>query len=158
MGKSIFDQISDRTKRFEERGGFGTPTNKLQDMSMRDMLALTRPKLNEDVARTISQSEIDREHEKMQNYFADDNVEIEFKDFMVKPDAVFMSGIIDGQILFAYTVASQETQDNKGVQIEYLNGFDATNPDNDQIIKKVQAYYNDFYKYWRDNELQLTGN
>lgn len=156
MSRSILDQITDRAKRFEDRFGI-KETNQRQDMSMRDMLAITRPKLNEDIARSMSASEVDREKEKMQNYFADDNVEITFNDFAIKHNAVFMSGTIDGQIEFAYVVSPEESINQKGVQLNYLDGFDPTNPDNDQIIKKVQAYYNDFYKYWRDNELQLNG-
>ncbi len=158
MSKDIFQQISDRTKKFEQHfGDFDKKKVPIKEMSVREMLSITRPKLNEDAERSISQAEIDREQEKMLNYFADDSVDIQFKHFIVKPNAVFMSGTIDGQVLFAYTVAPEETNDTKGVQVEYLDGFDPSNPDNDKIIKKVQAYYNDFYKYWRDNELQLNG-
>jgi hypothetical protein len=159
MSKDILKLISDRNKRFEYR--YGDPKSNQQpvsEMSMRDMLALTRPKLNEnDQPRQITQAEIDREHEKMLNYFAEDEVDIQFQDFLVKPDAVFMSGKIGDGILFAYQVSPSAMSQEQGCRIEYLDGFDPSNPDNDRLIKKVQAYWGDFFKYWRDNELQLDG-
>lgn len=156
--KDILKLISDKNKQFEKRYSSPTPLQQPpKEITMREMLACTRRKVNEEIQRTISQAEIDREHEKMLNYFADDEVNIQFKDFLIKPDAVFMSGIIADAIMFAYTVSSSVSSPEEGCKIEYLDGFDPANPENDKLIKKVQAYWNDFYRYWRDNELQLTG-
>lgn len=152
MKNNILDKITQTTDRYGRVMGY--KTQPLQEMSMRDMMGVMR-KLNEatDGARTLSQAEIDREQEKMLNYFQDDNVNIEFQPLEVYDNAVFWAGKINGQLLFSYIVAPDEK--DKKVDIKYLDGFDPTNPDNDKIIKKVQAYFNDFYKYWRDNELQI---
>ncbi len=154
MRGNILDQITDKTKQFEKRYSFEPKKQPVKEMSMREMLGKMRV-LNEDQRRTISQAEIDREHEKMQNYFADDGVDIQFQDFDIEPNGVFMSGTIDGQLQFAYKVTPQE-RDSKA-EVNYLDGFDSTDPDNDNLIKKVQNYYNDFKKYWIENELQLKG-
>lgn len=156
MSKDILQQISDRTKKFEQHyGDFGAKKKPIKEMSVREMMGVMRKINEEDTQRSLTQSEVDREHEKMLNYFNDDNVDIKFEPLQVYPNAVFWSGSIDGQLLFAYKVAPDEK--DSGVEIKYLDGFDPSDPDNDKIIKKVQAYYNDFYKYWRDNELQMNG-
>jgi len=157
MRKDILQQIADRTKKFEQHyGEFGNKKKVVKEMSVREMLGVVRKALNEDDApRAVNQTEIDREQEKMLNYFADDNVDIQFEPLQIYPNGVFLSGSIDGQLLFAYKVAPEEK--DSGVEVKYLDGFDPSDPDNDKVIKKVQAYYNDFYKYWRDNELQLSG-
>lgn len=152
MGKDILKQITERTQKFEQHfGSFDSKKKPVKEVSMRDLLGTMRKKINEDQQPTLSQSEIDREQEKMLNYFTDDNVTIEFEKLELYPEGIFWSGTVDGQILFAYKVSPDEK--DSGVEVKYLNGFDPADPDNDKIIKKVQAYYNDFYKYWRDNYL-----
>lgn len=140
--------------RFDKFMGIKDKTQ-IKEMSVRDMVGIMR-KLNEDIDnanKSLSQSEIDREEEKMQNYFQNNNVNIQFEPLIVYSNGVFWGGTIDGQLLFTYSVTPDEATSK--VDIKYLNGFDPADPDNDEIIKKVQAYYNDFYKYWRDNGLQL---
>lgn len=154
MNSSILDRISERNKKYEQRLGF-VKKQPIKEMTIREMLGSMR-KLNEDQPRTISQSEIDREHEKMQNYFAEDGVNITFQDFAIRPDAVFMSGTIDNDIQFAYEVSQDHLKMEPG-DLHYLNGFDSTDPENDKLVKKVQDYYNTFKQYWIDNELQLKG-
>lgn len=150
--------ITDTTKRYGQVMGYDKQP--VKEMSIREMVNAMRS-LNENVPatvannnpRSLTQAEIDREQEKMLNYFADDNVDIQFQKLDVYDGGVFWGGTIDGQLLFAYSVTPDEQ--NSGVDIKYLDGFDPADPDNDAVIKKVQAYYNDFYKYWRDNELQI---
>ena len=155
MKGEILQQITERTKNFEKRYGF-EPKKPTKEMSMRDMLGVMRKKVNEnlDQTRNLTQAEVDREQEKMLNYFQDDNVDIQFEPLNVYSDGIFWGGSIDGQLLFAYKVTPDEK--TSGVEVKYLDGFDPSDPDNDKIIKKVQSYYNDFYKYWRDNELQIS--
>ena len=155
MKGDILQQITERTKSFERRYGFESK-KPAKEMSMRDMLGVMRKKVNEnlDQSRNLTQVEVDREQEKMLNYFQDDNVDIQFEPLNVYSDGIFWGGSIDGQLLFAYKVTPDEK--TSGVEVKYLDGFDPSDPDNDKIIKKVQSYYNDFYRYWRDNELQLT--
>lgn len=132
-----------------------------KDMTMRDMLGKMRKmdkpiqslknvkSLNEDVQPDMS-TNIDRsgEEQKMANYFEENNVTIEFSNFKVLGNGVILTGTIDGQIEFAYKVTPQE--DTSGIEVNYLEGFEPQDPENEEVIKKVETYYDIFYKYWRD--------
>lgn len=117
-----------------------------KDMSMRDMLGKMRV-INE--ASELG-TNIDKEGEegRMSDYFEEDNVTIEFEDFQVHTKGVLLAGTIDGQIQFAYKVTPDEK--TSGIDVNYLDGFDPQDPENEVVIKKVESYYNLFYKYWRD--------
>ena len=129
------------------------------NLSIRDMLKITR-KLNED--STDDKSDINtnkktvydqaNEEEKFRNYFNDINVDIKFIDLDVYDNLIFWGGTIDGVIQFVYKVTPDEK--TSGVEFNYLPDFTADNPDNDTIIKKIESYYDIFYKYWRNNILQ----
>ncbi len=150
MGKNVFNTVNNSSKRFEKLMGY-TEKKSIKEMSVREMIGVMR-NLNEDIMnsnKTLTQSEIDREQEKMLNFFQDQNVDIKFEPLVVYDNGVFFGGTIDNQLLFTYSVTTSK------VEIKYLDGFDPADPDNDEIIKKVQAYYNDFYRFWRDNALQL---
>jgi len=130
-----------------------------KDLTMRDMLKITR-KLNEDIEDNDETPNVnkktnldqDREEEKFRNFFDDMNVDIDFIDLKVTDDLIFWGGTIDGVIQFVYKVTPDEK--TSGVEFNYLPDFSADNPDNDMIVKKVESYYDSFYKYWRDNVLQ----
>jgi len=126
-----------------------------KDMTMRDMLGKMRKidkpiqSLNEDVQNDLT-TNIDRksEEQKMANYFEENNVTIEFGDFKVMGNGVILTGTIDAQIEFAYKVTPQE--ESSGIEVNYLEGFEPQDPENEVVIKKVESYYDIFYKYWRD--------
>ena len=135
-----------------------TKTNK--DLTMHDMLKITR-KLNEQADDSNNDNsgfnkktnfDQEREEEKFRNFFSDMNVDIDFIELKVTNDLIFWGGTIDGVIQFVYKVTPDEK--TKGVEFNYLPDFSADNPDNDMIVKKVESYYDSFYKYWRDNVLQ----
>lgn len=156
MKGNILEQITDRTKQFEKRYSF-EKKQPVKEMSMREMMGKMRKLNEEDVNnQPVSQSELDREKEKMLNFFANDNVDINFENFEVKPEGVFLSGLVGDQIQFSYTVTSDITTKDRGVQLNYLNGFDASEPENDKLIKKIQDYYDSFANYWIENQLQLN--
>lgn len=129
---------------------------KNNDMTMRDMLGKMRkikdkPLLNlnegdvsSNQATGIDQSE---EESKIRKYFYTNNVTIEFQPLEIFPTGVIFGGTIDGQIQFVYKVTHEEA--TSGVEVNYLEGFDAQDPENEEVIKKVEDYYNVFYKYWR---------
>lgn len=154
MKGNILEQITDKTKQFEKRYSF-EPKKPVKEMSMREMLGKMR-NLNENIEPEVSPAEIDREKEKMLNFFANDNVDINFENFQVQPQGVFLSGLVGDQIQFSYTVTPKITTKDQGVQLNYLNGFDANNPENDKLVKKVQDYYDTFSNYWIENQLQLN--
>lgn len=133
----------------------------VKDLTMRDMLRITR-KLNEDVEnkdepekKTNLKTAFDQENEekKLRNYFDDINVDIKFIDLEIYDNFVFWGGTIDGVIQFAYTVTPNEKTSK--IEFNYLPDFSPDNPDNDIIVKKIESYYDIFYKYMRNNVLNM---
>jgi hypothetical protein len=129
-----------------------------RDLSMRDMLKITR-KINEAVEGEDEQPQKNkksvydqsREEEKFRSYFDDMNIDIKFIDLDVFDNLIFWGGTIDGVIQFVYKVTPDEK--TSGIEFNYLPDFTVDNPDNDKIIKKIESYYDSFYKYWRNNIL-----
>jgi hypothetical protein len=177
MKKNLFDKIQEDAKRFQKTTDLGKQQPK-KEMSMREMLGKMR-KLNEEalpaqqvqqqpqpqpqaqapaqqqaVERPVSAQEEKGYQEKMLNYFQEDNVHIEFSKLLVYDEGVFWGGTVDNQLQFTYTVTPDET--TSGVQVNYLPGFDKNDPDNQKIVDKLEVYYDEFYQYWRDNELEIN--
>lgn len=131
--------------------------NLKKDLSMRDMLKITRT-LNEqedDEKKLLNKKTVydqSWEEEKFRNFFNDINVSIKFIDLEVYDNLIFWGGTVDGIIQFVYKVTPDER--TSGVEFNYLEDFSPDNPDNDKIIKKIESYYDQFYKYWRNNILQ----
>jgi hypothetical protein len=177
MKKSLFDKIQEDAKRFGKKMEIGKKEPN-KEMSMRDMLGKMR-KLNEEAMpqqqpvqqpqgqpqqqaqqqpiqpseRPVSAQEERGYQEKMLNYFQEDNVHIEFSKLLVYDQGVFWGGTVDNQLQFTYTVTPDET--TSGVQVNYLQGFDKNDQENQKIVDKIEAYYDEFYQYWRDNELEI---
>jgi len=129
-----------------------------KDLNVRDMLKITR-KLNEQIDDNTQKPEnkitvYDQsiEEEKFRRFFDDMNVNTKFIDLEVYNNLVFWGGTIDGIIQFIYKVTPDEA--TSGVEFNYLEDFTPDNPDNEKITKKVESYYDSFYKYWRNNILQ----
>lgn len=127
-----------------------------KDMTMRDMLGKMRKvkdnplkNLNEDVQPNMV-TNIDKrdEENKMSHYFDQNNVTIKYNELNVYSNGVMLSGTIDNQIQFVYKVTPQE--ESSGVEINYLDAFDAQDKENEEVINKIESYYDIFYKYWRD--------
>lgn len=93
-----------------------------------------------------------REEKKFRERFDDLNVTIDFIPLEVYENYVFWGGTIDGIIQFAYKVTPDE--DTSGVEFNYLEDFSVDNPENDEIVKRIEEYYDQFYQYWRDNIFQ----
>ena len=132
-----------------------------KDLTIRDMLKITR-KLNEqtDKENTPTNSNINKktsfdqenEEEKFRNFFKDMNVDIDFIDLKITNNLIFWGGTIDGVIQFVYKVTPDEK--TSGIEFNYLPDFTPDNPDNDIIVKKIESYYDTFYKYWRNEILE----
>lgn len=103
------------------------------------------------IKHTTSLDQKDQE-EKMRQFFAQNNVTIEFEPLEVYDNGVFWGGTIDGQLGWVIKVTPHE--ETSGIDVEYLKDFNAQDPENEEIIKKLQHFYDSFYKYWRDNEIQ----
>jgi hypothetical protein len=130
------------------------------ELSMRDMLKITRS-LNEDIEEPTKPENMktaqdqQNEEEKFLNFFGNE-VNVEFIDLEVTDKYVFWGGTINGIIQFIYKVTPDEA--TSGVEFNYLEDFNPDNPDNDEIIKKVESYYNTFYEYWSDSVIQKTSD
>jgi len=107
--------------------------------------------LREEGERQITPVEFEQEKEKFRNVFQNDEVEVVFNDLLVMNGGVFWSGTVDNQIQWAFSVTPNEN--SSGLEMNYLQGFDPQEPENDQVIKNLEAYYKEFYQYWRNNEL-----
>jgi hypothetical protein len=137
-------------------------TEAKKNLNMRDMLKITR-KLNEQVGdenndekKLINRENVfdqREEEEKLESFFDDLNVSIQFNDLKVYDDLVFWSGVVNGIIEFAFTVTPYD--DTSAVTFDYTKEFSPDNPDNDLIIKKLETYYDTiFKKYWKSNMIQ----
>jgi hypothetical protein len=130
-----------------------------KNMDVRDMLKITRDihegvvNLKEEILQdkeTVFDQSI--EEEKFRNFFNDMNVSIKFIDLEVFDDFIFWGGTVDGVIQFVYKVTPDEN--TSGVEFNYLEDFSPDNPENEEIIGRIESYFDNFYKYWRDNVLQ----
>jgi hypothetical protein len=93
-----------------------------------------------------------REEKNFRKNIDDLNVTVDFIPLEVYDDFVFWGGTIDGTIQFVYKVTPDE--DTSGVEFNYLEDFNPENEDNEEIIERIENYYDQFYKYWRNNILQ----
>lgn len=127
---------------------------KNKEMSMREMLKITR-KLNEIESKKTAYDQ-KNEEEKLLNNFQDMNVHINFSDLIVTDDYVLWGGTINGVIQFAYSVTDDKSKNN--VSFNYLEDFSPDNPENDQIVSRIESYYNEFFKYWNENLIQKSAD
>lgn len=148
--KTASNQIRIFTKRM--RNGFElNEVNGDKNLSVRDMLKLMRS-LNEDEnvnKKTVYDQK--NEEEKFLKFFNDLNVSIKFSELVIYDNLIFWGGTIDGIIQFIYKVTPDEA--TSGVEFNYLEDFTPDNPENDEIIGRIESYYDTFYKYWRNNIL-----
>jgi len=158
--KSTPDQMRVLLKRMRE-GKYDANESQAQpkrNLDIRDMLKITR-KLNEEPEEKKSSENLKnvydqpQEEQKFLNYFRDIPVNVKFIDLEVYDNLVFWGGTVDGIIQFIYKVTPDEN--TSGVEFNYLEDFSPDNPQNDEIIKRIEAYYDTvFYKYWQSNILQ----
>lgn len=160
---NIYEKIKAETNRYSKINGMGLQKKQpIQEMNMRDMLRrMRKQEMMKEVEQTQSQSserpvtpmEEKQYQERMMNYFRDDNVNIEFDKLLVHDEGIFWGGTVDGQFQFTYMVTPNQLESK--AKINYLDGFDKNDPENSKIVDKINAYYDEFYKYWRENELRI---
>lgn len=108
--------------------------------------------INEEPVEKTLDIDQDREAKKMSDYFQDLEVIIDFIELEIFEDGIFWGGTIDGVVQFVYKVTPDER--TSGYEIYYLDDFDKDNPDNEDIVQRIETYYDEFFKFWRDNFLQ----
>jgi hypothetical protein len=159
VSQKTWNKIADTSKRYANQMGY-SKKQPLKEMTMRDMLRITREKQmkeealasSEPVEKQLTPAEQEAQQRSMQTYFDNDNINIRFEPILLYDSGVFWAGTIDGQLKFAYVVTPDES--SSGVKIERSPDFDPNNEDNQKIEKKIIDYYDTFYDYWSENQLE----
>lgn len=157
MKKNLFEKIEATAKRYASPMGY-SKKEPLKEMTMREMQRRIRiNKMQEDVEevpveKQLSAGEQEKHDNELRNYFDGDNLTIKLEPILVFEDGVFWAGTIDGQLKFAYMVTPDES--TSGVKIERSPDFDPSNEDNQAVEKKIIDYYDTFYDYWSNNQLE----
>ena len=120
--------------------------NKPKNLSMRDMLKITRS-LNE----TFNILPIDQAtHEKGIKTALNGLKAIPtFNKIELVGDSIFWSGMINDMIAFVYKISSDGSKD--GVEFDYDEKLNVGTPETDEIIKAIEDYYNTFFEYYQNN-------
>jgi hypothetical protein len=137
-----------------------------KDLTMRDMLKITR-RLNEDVQPETDQpetpaskpvnkkSEQDQanEEQKFKDTFPIGyDINVDFIELEVTDEYVFWGGTINGVLQFVYKVTPDEN--TNGAEFNPLEGYNEDDPKNEEIMKRVESYFDSFYEYWIDSVIQ----
>lgn len=162
--KTAPNQMRELIKRM--RDGYVTETKEQEkpkkNLSMRDMLKITR-QINENInnkRESVGENKKTpddqiREEENFTELFNNmpnnETVSIVFFELYVFDNLVYWGGIVDGTIEFTYQVTPNESK--SGVSFDYHEDYSPDNPKNDEITKRIEAYYNKFSEYWRNEVL-----
>ena len=145
-----------------------------KEMSVRDMLGITRnfKAVNEaevnavdfdqdgEIEAKVIDTDVDsrktmldqkQQEEKFRNAIKQFNVNVQFEPMKITDNTVVWSGTIDNQLQWSYLVTPDESIN--GPKFNYSKNFNDGEPSNQDLIEFIKNYYNDFYKYWREGEL-----
>lgn len=131
-------------------------TLKTNNHDMKTLIGRMRKHINEAeeeraVQKTTTALDKNKEEEKLHKYFEDLEVTVELVDFEVFDKGAFLSGVIDGQVTFTITVTDSE--ETSGLEWSSVESFDTGVKENELLIKRLESYQDEFFEYWRDNEL-----
>ena len=130
------------------------PKNVVSEVSMRELNKRMR-KLNENTDQiTIPESELSVEIQKFKNVFRDYNVSFEFENFIILNGGIIWGGSLDNQIQWVYKVTDDDT--TSGVELNFAPEFNPDEEDNKKLIDLIENYYNIFFKYCRDNFINVS--
>lgn len=132
----------------------------LKEYTMRDLLKITRSLNEEKEENEIGLNKIttiDQKNEEnkflalFDNMPENETVSVIFFDLYVYDNLIFWGGVVDGVIEFTYQVTKEEN--SSGVMFDFLEEYSPDNPKYDEIIKRIENYYNKFSEYWRNEVL-----
>lgn len=148
--------MMDRMKKISEKLNIiSDNTKKKKNITTQNLVKKMRDLREQEEEKQTNRKTIydqEREEEKFRDNFSNFNVAIQFQELKIYDDWVYWGGIIDGAIEFIYSVTPDD--DTSGVRIRYIDDFNQDDPDNQEIVEKIESYYEEFFKYWRDNILQ----
>lgn len=133
----------------------------INDLTMRDMLKITRT-LNEQEENDDSSEnkktvyDQQQEEEKLRDYINNGsvNAHVRFGDLEVYDNKVIFKGIVDGVIMFLFTVTPEDS--SSGAMFDYTKDFSPDNEEYKEIVKKLAYYYkHNFYPYWSNNVIEI---
>lgn len=145
------------------RNGYDVKNQKkilLKEYTMRDLLKITRSLNEEKEENEIGLNKIttiDQKNEEnkflalFDNMPENETVSVIFFDLYVYDNLIFWGGVVDGVIEFTYQVTKEEN--SSGVMFDFLEEYSPDNPKYDEIIKRIENYYNKFSEYWRNEVL-----
>lgn len=145
------------------RNGYDVKNQKkilLKENTMRDLLKITRSLNEEKEENEIGLNKIttiDQKNEEnkflalFDNMPENETVSVIFFDLYVYDNLIFWGGVVDGVIEFTYQVTKEEN--SSGVMFDFLEEYSPDNPKYDEIIKRIENYYNKFSEYWRNEVL-----
>lgn len=125
--------------------------------TIRDLLSITR-KLNEeedndeDYINTSTEADFEYEKSKATKFLS--GMALRFTDKNGKPyfkktnKRIVWGGVVNGIIRFLFIVEENKSKSN--IVLDYTDDFSPDNPENDEIIKSLESYYDSFYERWID--------
>lgn len=147
--RTILENIYKNIHRFDDKR-----TNKLPTIDTRSDLSIMR-RLKEDYPKKQNVSTLDQkeEEDKFSNYFSEFNIMTEFESLEIYENGIFWGGTIDNVLQWVFTVPSQK---NEPI-ITYLDGYKPSDQETSDKYSKIEdmikTYYNEFFEYWKENEL-----
>lgn len=133
------------------RGGYVHETfdKPKKDLNMRDLLKITRT-LNENNSGLVNKAtSTDFEYEKdiADGFFTDMGYRLKGENnkpyLIITDEYIKLGGVVNGVIRFKFIV--KQDKSNSGVEFEYTEDFSPENPENEEILKKIESYYDNFY-------------
>jgi len=92
------------------------------------------------------------EEDKFRNAVRKFNIDVKFEPIEILDNSIIWNGTVDNQLQWSFLVTPDETVN--GAKFNYSRNFDDSKPENEEMVETIKSYYDDFYKYWRDNELE----
>ena len=146
-----------------EYTAMGTNAGIKKEMTMRDMLAITRKKRLTEAVSQESMTPIDKkqEEEKIENYFGNE-VSINFDELLKYDVGVWFGGVINNILKWEFSVGTDESLNNINIELleKPMAKSDGENTVSsmesiEELTEKLKAYYNNEFKpYWIQNHLQ----
>lgn len=131
---------------------------RIDEKSMvRNMIKNMRTLTKEDFSKTTNKATINdqkKEEEKLLSNFKNEEVSFEFQDIEIFDDKIFWGGTVitkSGSLDWVFVVSTNEGENGFFPNSE--SNFDTTIPENKKVLEMMKVYYDEFYRYWRDNEL-----
>lgn len=139
-----------KMRKFNRTGEFSNTIKEADKSSIRNQLNNMR-KIFEAIDKASS-SDTKSEIEKMNRYFSNENIVIDYEELELFPNFVFFGGTIDNSLQFVFKVT--ENEQTSGIELNFLEGYNPDNEENKKIIDKLEKYYEIFFNYWKENYLR----